>query len=131
MLYYRMQFIDMQILVVKVKKYQLNLTSCHRLPERSFFFRGKQFPFCARCTGVNLSFLFMPLFIFNLISFNLAITFFFMVPAFIDGFTQAFCKRESNNILRFLTGLMMGIGLNSLSAHIGKGIGALIINLIH
>lgn len=27
---------------------------CHQMPERSFFIRGKQFPVCARCTGVFL-----------------------------------------------------------------------------
>ncbi len=25
---------------------------CHQMPERSFFFKGYQFPVCARCTGV-------------------------------------------------------------------------------
>lgn len=24
---------------------------CHRRPERSFFYKGRQFPICARCTG--------------------------------------------------------------------------------
>ena len=28
---------------------------CHRIPERSFFFRGHQFPVCARCTGFYIS----------------------------------------------------------------------------
>ncbi len=25
---------------------------CHQMPERSFFYKGYQFPLCARCTGV-------------------------------------------------------------------------------
>ena len=25
---------------------------CHQIPERSFFFKGYQFPVCGRCTGV-------------------------------------------------------------------------------
>lgn len=25
---------------------------CHQIPERSFFFKGYQFPVCARCMGV-------------------------------------------------------------------------------
>ena len=27
------------------------LFGCHARPDRSFFFRGRQFPICARCTG--------------------------------------------------------------------------------
>ena len=27
------------------------LSGCHRMPERSFFYKGYQFPVCARCTG--------------------------------------------------------------------------------
>jgi len=34
-----------------------------------------------------------------------------LVPAFLDGFTQLIDLRESNNILRFLTGLLGGLGL--------------------
>ena len=29
---------------------------CHCRPDRSFFFRGRQFPVCARCTGMLLGF---------------------------------------------------------------------------
>lgn len=29
-----------------------NHSGCHQLPERSFRVRGRQFPLCARCTGV-------------------------------------------------------------------------------
>ncbi len=31
-----------------------NYSGCHQLPERSFFYKGKQFPVCARCTGVSI-----------------------------------------------------------------------------
>lgn len=31
------------------------------------------------------------------------------MPMIFDGMTQLFCKRESMNILRFITGLMAGI----------------------
>lgn len=31
-----------------------NYSGCHQLPERSFFYKGKQFPVCARCCGVFL-----------------------------------------------------------------------------
>lgn len=34
-----------------------------------------------------------------------------LLPSFIDGLTQLFELRESNNALRFITGLMGGIGL--------------------
>ncbi len=30
------------------------LSGCHRMPERSFFYKGHQFPVCARCTGVSI-----------------------------------------------------------------------------
>ena len=30
---------------------------CHQRPDRSFSFRGRQFPLCARCTGVMASYL--------------------------------------------------------------------------
>jgi len=34
-----------------------------------------------------------------------------MIPAFLDGFTQLISLRESNNTIRFFTGLIAGIGL--------------------
>ena len=35
----------------------------------------------------------------------------FLIPAAIDGFTQYFELRESNNTLRLITGLCGGLGL--------------------
>lgn len=31
-----------------------NNSGCHQLAERSFFYKGYQFPVCARCTGVTI-----------------------------------------------------------------------------
>lgn len=32
------------------------LSGCHQLPDRSLFIKGRQFPVCARCTGVWLGY---------------------------------------------------------------------------
>lgn len=101
----------------------LHITFCHRKPERSFFWKGKQFPVCARCTGIHLGYLTFPLFLFNIFTLNIWWTLALMLPTYIDGLTQAFFKRESTNILRVSTGLMAGIGGMSLVAIIGKFIG--------
>ena len=104
-------------------KRRLNITFCHRKPERSFFWKGKQFPVCARCTGIHIGYIAFPLFMFNVFTLNIWWTIALMLPTYIDGLTQAFFKRESNNILRVTTGLMAGIGGVSLVAIIGKYIG--------
>ncbi|MDO5151670.1 MAG: DUF2085 domain-containing protein, partial [Oscillospiraceae bacterium] len=31
-----------------------NALGCHQRPDRSFFYKGHQFPLCARCTGAVL-----------------------------------------------------------------------------
>ena len=36
------------------------------------------------------------------------------MPAIIDGLTQLFEYRESNNLLRFITGILGGLGLGIL-----------------
>lgn len=88
---------------------------CHRMPERSFFFRGHQFPVCARCTGFYITlFMYFVYAYFFYIDYNIYLISFailLLLPSFIDGLTQLFELRESNNALRFITGLMGGIGL--------------------
>lgn len=92
----------------------LNLI-CHRKPERSFFIKGHQFPVCARCTGFYISIL-----LYTVYAYYFPITYtneyvlfgiLLCIPAFLDGTTQLFEFRESNNNLRFLTGILGGIGL--------------------
>ncbi len=88
---------------------------CHRRPERSFFYKGHQFPVCARCTGFYISgiaciilFKYFPL-PYNLTTMLIGII--LLIPSAIDGTTQLFEMRESNNTLRFITGILGGIGL--------------------
>jgi uncharacterized membrane protein len=50
-----------------------------------------------------------------------------MMPALIDGLTQAFMNRESNNWLRLFTGILAGAGCMALAALTGQGIGHLIL----
>jgi len=93
---------------------KLNFVTCHRLPERSFFWKGQQFPVCARCTGIYLGYLSMPLFMFCLFGWGVGISLLMFLPAVIDGSIQAFFDIESNNTRRLITGLMSGLGLMSL-----------------
>ena len=77
---------------------------CHRIPERSFFFRGHQFPYFIYAY-------------FNYVDYDLnllILAIILLVPAFLDGTTQLFQFRQSNNILRLITGLLGGIGLGIL-----------------
>ncbi len=105
---------------------QLHFSLCHRMPERSFFWKGKQFPVCARCTGIHLGYFFFPVFLFGFLSLNLWITLLLIIPTYLDGTIQAFWNVKSNNHRRFITGLMAGIGTMSLVSIIGVEIGKLI-----
>ena len=109
-------------------KSKLHFVFCHRMPERSFFWNGKQFPLCARCTGIHLGYITFPFFLFDYWTLNLTITILLIIPTYIDGLTQAFFRRESNNPLRFITGLSSGIGMMSLIAIIGGAIGKFILS---
>ena len=92
----------------------LNLI-CHRKPERSFFIKGHQFPVCARCTGFYTGLLIFLLYtFFSTIEYTstlLILSIILLIPVSIDGFTQFFGLRQSNNTLRFITGFIGGIGL--------------------
>lgn len=92
----------------------LNLM-CHRKPERSFQYKGHYFPVCARCTGFYIA-----IFTYGILAMIVPITYIsnsimigilLLVPSGIDGITQLFELRTSNNILRLATGLFGGIGL--------------------
>ncbi|MDR0653084.1 MAG: DUF2085 domain-containing protein [Synergistaceae bacterium] len=83
---------------------------CHCLAERSFFIAGRQFHICARCTGIFTGYIFsvllLPLRRYTLFLFPL-----FLLIILLDGGTQFLNFRESNNMLRFSSGLGFGLTL--------------------
>lgn len=111
------------------REHKIEFVSCHRMPERSFFYKGKQFPVCARCTGIYIGYIAIFIFAITLTYIPLLWSLVLLLPTLIDGFTQAYCHRESNNILRLLTGIMFGVGMSSLGAILAEFISSLIINI--
>jgi len=79
--------------------------NCHQRPDRSYFFRRRQVPLCARCLGLLLGVTLVPLYCHEL---RLASA--LIVVMVLDGCTQALHFRESRNWLRFLTGIGFSLG---------------------
>jgi uncharacterized membrane protein len=52
------------------------------------------------------------------------------LPALVDGLTQAYMNRESNNWLRLATGIPAGAGCMALAALLGQWIGRLILMIV-
>lgn len=83
------------------------LMGCHCRPERSFHFRGRQFPVCARCTGllaglvvgIPAGLLYRPP------AWALALM---LLPMLLDGAAQRLTRYESGNRRRLLTGVLFG-----------------------
>lgn len=97
---------------------------CHKKPERSFFYKGKQFPLCSRCTGIFIGYLIGIIiiilsfvFLFNLP--KLPYLFIFIIPMALDGTIQYFTSYESTNIKRLITGLLAGIAIMIFIYYIG------------
>jgi uncharacterized membrane protein len=106
------------ILHLKIQQSNLGMFTrfiCHRIPERTFNIHGYYFPVCSRCTGFYISafsyFIFVYFFYVQYTTALIILAIFMLIPTFIDGYTQLIGSRESNNILRLLTGLIGGVGL--------------------
>lgn len=83
---------------------------CHQRSDRSFFYKNKQFPVCARCTGVIIGqILAIIAFLLNL-KLNIIISIVFCAIMFCDWFIQKLKIKESTNIRRLITGLLGGYG---------------------
>ena len=82
---------------------------CHRLPEKSFFFKGKQFPICARCTGILIGYFIGIIYILFNKNLHIIIELSFMIPLLIDGTGQYLGYFRSTNIRRLITGTLAGI----------------------
>lgn len=80
---------------------------CHCRADRSFFWKGRQFPVCARCTGELIGMI-ACLLTFWLYMPPLWLVLLLMVPLVVDGFTQLLTRYESTNPRRLLTGIPFG-----------------------
>lgn len=105
---------------------------CHCRPDRSFHFRGKQFPICARCTGELVGFI-AAVGLYTAVTFKWIILILMMLPMLIDGIIQQKTTYESNNKLRFITGILFGYAALTLIImsliyvnHLGQQVGAFI-----
>ena len=91
---------------------------CHQIPERSFHYKGMQFPVCARCTGILLGFNIVGPIITIFTFGNMYISLCLVFLMCIDGFLQLWNILESNNIRRLITGLGFGYAIFSFIVHI-------------
>jgi len=86
---------------------------CHQKAERSFFLNGNQMPFCSRCTaiwlGLAIGLGFLVLYKIKLNEKFLYLIIIGIIPIGIDGVGQLFNLWESTNIMRLITGLLIGI----------------------
>ena len=105
------KFNDMPIFISNV--YFAGDILCHQKPERSFFINENQMPFCSRCTAIWLGFAiglgFMVFYFIELNEKFLFLLILSIIPIGIDGVGQLFGYWESSNIIRLITGLLVGI----------------------
>ena len=91
---------------------------CHRRPDRTFKIGNHYFPVCSRCTGAYIGMFSYFVFVYYVyVQYTIPIILMgtvMVLPMALDGVTQGLSLRESNNTLRFFTGLIGGIGLGIL-----------------
>jgi len=96
-----------------------NHSGCHQLPERSFFYKGKQFPVCARCTGVTAGQL-LALIAGLYLTVPVRVSSCLLVIMGCDWSLQQSGIKPSTNCRRFITGLAGGFGLFSIYIYVFK-----------
>lgn len=84
---------------------------CHQMSERSFSYKGYQFPLCARCTGVVFGEVIAIISIICTLKIDLMYALLLVVPLVIDGGLQYVKILQSNNFRRVITGILAGFGL--------------------
>lgn len=88
----------------------LYIIPCHRMPERCLHFKGKPMRLCARCFAMLLGYMCTPLAVAIHLVLPFWVPFIMAIPLVIDGFTQRWGWRQSSNSIRFITGILFGIG---------------------
>ena len=89
---------------------RIGALSCHQIYDRSFTFRGYQFPVCARCTGIFIGHVIAIFLCLMKVRINSKICTVLILIMACDGFLQLFKIKESTNIRRVITGMLAGAG---------------------
>lgn len=89
---------------------------CHQMPNRSFFYKGYQFPVCARCTGVIISSI-LALILYKKHKLPIKLCIAMSSVMLCDWMIQYLGIQESNNKRRLITGLIGGYGFSTLQYH--------------
>ena len=89
---------------------------CHARPDRSFYWNGKPFPICARCTGELAGMIAgIPLI---LLWGDMKLRLMILYASYDSRrFFTAFTSYESKNGRRFATGVLFGLAFDSLLIH--------------
>ena len=93
--------------------YSVGDRMCHQKADRSFFINGNQMPFCSRCTAIWLG-LAIGLGLMFFLKLKIDEKFVYIIiigilPIGIDGLGQLFGLWESTNLIRVITGLLIGV----------------------
>ena len=81
---------------------------CHQRADRSFYWKGRKFPLCARCTGVLVGYI-LAVPAYTVCRKNVSVYAVCCIPLVIDGLTQLWEWQVSTNRRRFATGGFSGI----------------------
>jgi len=108
------------ILCITIKNRTIGFCLCHRKKERSFHFLGLENTLCSRCLGTLIGGIFAFILVFNGFVFPILWSIIFIIPLILDGLYQAFFYRESNNLMRFITGLLCGGGVVFIGIYCGN-----------
>ena len=104
---------------------------CHQMEERSFHFKGYQFPVCARCTGVFVGEIIAIILLLLGIKINIFVSIALLLIMGFDWFIQYKKLLQSTNIRRLITGTLAGIGLTFIYYYLIVFIINIVISFIH
>jgi uncharacterized membrane protein len=93
--------------------------NCHQRADRSFFLNENEMPFCSRDLGLFLGLSLGMLIALALAPrFNIFLTGVLALPIVIDGGLQLISSYSSNNMVRFVTGVLGGVAIALFLAHV-------------
>lgn len=104
---------------------------CHQMEERSFHFKGYQFPVCARCTGVFVGEIIAIILLLLGIKINIFVSIALLLIMGFDWFIQYIKLLQSTNIRRLITGTLAGIGLTFIYYYVIVFVINIVISFIH